>query len=226
MENPALNARLILSEDGSHTLRVDELNENYHSHKGAIRESLHVFIEMGLYQFDKNKQIRILEVGFGTGLNALLTCLNNHNGEIEYHTLETNILPESLTSQLNYPKQLEDSRATQLFAAIHQSPWGQKFSITEHFHLFKWNLALQEIESIKPNPFDLIYYDAFAPHAQPELWTADIWKLIASHLKPSGILVTYCAKGQVRRDMQAAGLIVERLQGPPGKREMIRATKQ
>jgi len=226
MEKPALNARLILSEDGSHTLRVDELNENYHSHKGAIRESLHVFIEMGLYQFDKNQRISVLEVGFGTGLNALLTCLSNHCGEIEYHTLETNILPESLTSQLNYPDLIEDSRAAQVFAAIHQSPWDQKSSITENFHLFKWNLAVQEIGSIKPKPFDLIYYDAFAPHAQPELWTADIWKLIASVLKSGGTLVTYCAKGQVRRDMQTAGLMVERLQGPPGKREMLRATKQ
>lgn len=226
MENPALNARLILSEDGSHTLRVDELNENYHSHKGAIRESLHVFIEMGLYQFDKNEQISILEVGFGTGLNALLTCLSNHCGAIEYCTLETNILPETLTAQLNYPDQIEDSRAAQLFKAMHQAPWNQKSNITEHFNLYKLNLAVQEIESIKLNPFDLIYYDAFAPHAQPELWTADIWKLIESLLKLGGILVTYCAKGQVRRDMQAAGLIVERLQGPPGKREMIRATKQ
>jgi tRNA U34 5-methylaminomethyl-2-thiouridine-forming methyltransferase MnmC len=222
MEKGTLKFDLIESGDGSHTLRVEALKEHYHSHKGAMQESMHVFIKMGLGQLPARQEIAILEVGFGTGLNALLTCLKG-TASVQYTALETNPLPRELVSRLNYPQLTGDDRASDLFLALHDAPWNASVEITAGFNLEKLTAPIETFTSHKQ--FDLVYYDAFAPHAQPELWTPAIWKRLIGLMNPGGVLVTYCAKGQVRRDMQSAGFQVERLEGPPGKREMLRAQK-
>lgn len=223
METDPLKPEIIESADGSHTLRVESLNENYHSHKGALTESLHVFLKMGLALFSEKESIQLLEVGFGTGLNAMLTALDSKRKGVHYTSLETYPLSWEMVSKLNYAQLANDSKAEHIFEKMHTTPWGEFAEITEGFSLRKVQTALQDFES--DTQFDLVYYDAFAPHAQPELWEPVIWKKLFEMMSVGGVLVTYCAKGQVRRDMQAAGFTVERLEGPPGKREMIRATK-
>jgi len=222
MEDDALKPKLVESWDGSHTLRVESLNEYYHSHKGALRESQHVFLQMGLHELMERQRIRILEVGFGTGLNALLTALSD-GPEIHYLTLETYPLSMELVEQLNYPDLVQDPRASTLFKQLHESPWEESVSLTDRFTLKKRKCPIQDLRDIEK--VDLVYYDAFAPHAQPELWEPSIWTQLFDQMNSDGYLVTYCAKGQVRRDMIAAGFEVERLEGPPGKREMLRAKK-
>lgn len=214
---------IVTSDDGSHTLQVAALKEHYHSHKGALRESMHVFIETGLRQFSGNGVIHLLEVGFGTGLNALLTMLHRGQMNISYTGLEAFPLARSITDRLNYPTMTGDDRAPALFSAVHDAPWGEPVEIIPGFWLLKKEQRFQDFETTQV--FDLVYFDAFAPHAQPELWEQPVWEKLHAMMCPGGVLVTYCAKGQVRRDMQAAGFTVERLAGPPGKREMIRARK-
>jgi tRNA U34 5-methylaminomethyl-2-thiouridine-forming methyltransferase MnmC len=223
MEEDKLKPEIIESADGSHTLRVESLNENYHSHKGALTESLHVFLKMGLALFSEKESIQLLEVGFGTGLNAMLTALDKDRKHVNYTSLETYPLSWEMVSKLNYAKLSNDSKAERVFEKMHTTPWGEFAEITEGFSLRKVKSGLQVFQS--DIHFDLVYYDAFAPHAQPELWEPVIWQKLFEMMIVGGVLVTYCAKGQVRRDMQAAGFKVERLEGPPGKREMIRATK-
>ena len=165
---------------------------------------------------------RLLEVGFGTGLNALLAMrwAEEHQVHVHFTTLETNALSIELAEQLNYASS-EQERSD--FLNMHAAPWNQDVVITPHFTLHK---ALREVQSeVSDSQYDVIFFDAFGPPTQPEMWTADIFRRMFSALKPGGILVTYCAKGQVRRDMQSVGFTVERLPGPPGKREMLRATK-
>ena len=223
MESGQLNPELIISEDGSHTLRVNELKEHYHSHKGALSESMHVFIDHGFKAVSVAGELRILEVGFGTGLNALLTVLHAEGKPVYYHALEPFPLDKDLIESLNYPDQLEHSDARQVFQSLHDAPWEQAIQVTHRFVLQKLSIPMQKYRSnVK---YHLVYYDAFAPHAQPELWEPDIWKHVYGMLQPGGVLVTYCAKGQVKRDMRAAGFEVERLPGPPGKREMTRAIR-
>lgn len=223
MEKRELKTELVESGDGSHTLKVEELKEHYHSHKGALQESLYVFIEKGLREFDQADHVSILEVGFGTGLNALLTALDQKRPSVKYCSLETFPLKWELASQLNYPKLIQDESAEKVFEDMHLAAWNSEVSLMDGFVLQKLNNSLQEFGT--DLKFDLVYYDAFAPHAQPELWEPAIWEKLFNIMNNGGVLVTYCAKGQVRRDMQAAGFKVERLDGPPGKREMIRARK-
>lgn len=214
---------IVTSADGSHTLHVAELKEHYHSHKGALQESLYVFIEMGLHRFPENADLKLLEVGFGTGLNTLLTVLKRMNRSVEYTGLEAFPLSKEMTGQLNYPSLLGDQRAAGLYEQVHQTPWDQPVALEPGFVLCKRQAELQTFET--GQTFDLIYFDAFAPHAQPELWEPVIWQKLYAMMSSGGVLVTYCAKGQVRRDMQSVGFRTERLPGPPGKREMLRATK-
>ena len=223
MEKRELKPELVESGDGSHTVKVEELKEHYHSHKGAIQESRYVFLAKGLREFDAASNVSILEVGFGTGLNALLTCLDQKRPNTNYHSLETFPLKWELLSQLNYPELVDDSRAKLLFEEMHLAEWDAEFELIEKFSMKKIHESLQRFNT--EMKYDLIYYDAFAPHAQPDLWEPLIWKKLFELMKVDGVLVTYCAKGQVRRDMQAAGFTVERLEGPPGKREMLRARK-
>ena len=223
MEAGKLKIELVTSEDGSHTLRIPELKEHYHSHKGALRECEHVFIKMGLEYLQENNEIRLLEVGFGTGLNALVTALRKGSQTIYYTGLEPIPLHSEIIEKLNYSTLLDNNEAHQVFQKLHHSSWNTPTEIVAGFHLEKREQKLEEFKPI--HPFDLVYYDAFAPHAQPELWVPSIWEQLYDQMIPGGILVTYCAKGQVRRDMQVAGFTVERLPGPPGKREMLRAIR-
>lgn len=221
---------LITTEDGSHSLFVQELNEHYHSTHGAIQESRHVFIEAGLkYVVQQNplKPVHILEIGFGTGLNALLTLVEAEklNVNVHYTALEAFPVEPALVAQLNYANQLNENTdtATQLFHQLHEAPWEQDVQISAHFTLHKIKNTLQDV-ALTDSVFNLIYFDAFGPPVQPEMWTEAIFQKIADAMEKGGILVTYCAKGEVKRNMKKAGFGIERLQGPPGKREMTRGS--
>jgi tRNA U34 5-methylaminomethyl-2-thiouridine-forming methyltransferase MnmC len=212
---------LKLSEDGSHTLYVPELDEHYHSVYGARTESMHVFIDTGLEHITK-KNIRILEIGFGTGLNALLTALHKGEKIIEYHSLEKYPLNPGLENILQFAEK-EDNETKAVFNKIHKADWNKPADIIPGFKLLKLEADLLTYEFTKK--YDLIYFDAFAPDVQPELWTIDIFRKLYNTMNPAAVLTTYSAKGTVRRALQSAGFSVERLPGPPGKREMLRAVK-
>lgn len=216
--------KLQISSDGSHTVFSDAFNETYHSVNGAVTESRHVFIEAGLRKIEK-RYIHILEVGFGTGLNALLTMIEAEKRDliIHYDTLELYPVGEDIYTALNYPKTLGLAKE-ELFKLMHTSAWEEKVAITKHFSINKHNVDLRSF--VYPvDTFDVVYFDAFSPVVQPELWEQEVFNAIYRSVSIGGILTTYCAKGEVRRSMQRAGFIVERLPGPPGKREMLRAMR-
>lgn len=213
---------IITTADGSSSLYNKELNETYHSSHGAIQESLLVFVANGLNYF-KNETISILEVGFGTGLNTFLTLLNCNKKTIYYTALETFPLLPDVIKQLNYANLVNEAQAIPLFQKIHECEWEKTCSITDKFTLLKSNIKVQNICYVQQ--FDLIYYDAFGPIAQPDMWTIAIFEKLFLALKPNGILVTYCAKGEVKRMLKTVGFKVESLPGPPGKREITRALK-
>lgn len=221
------------TEDGSATLFVPELNEHYHSTKGARTESQHIFIDMGL-KASAAPSPHILEIGFGTGLNAWLTlkeaeesCRDVHYTGVELYPLEWQTI-----EQLNYvpnDKQItvnnEQQTAIGLFKQLHTSPWEEDVRLTPHFTLRKVQEDINKWK-VEGSRFNLVYFDAFAPEKQPEMWSQELFNRIYVLLAKDGILTTYCAKGVVRRMLQAAGFLVERLPGPPGgKREILRARK-
>ncbi len=220
--------KVIRTEDGSNSLLNVDLNETYHSIHGAIQESQHVFIESGLNYFIRNSQqkaISILEVGFGTALNSLLTALvaDKLKLKIEYETVEAFPLPVEIIAQLDYPEKLNSVDARTIFNNLHQSKWNNLQIISSNFNLLKRELKIQEAE-FEMEKFDLIYFDAFAPSKQPEMWEQSILKKVTEAMKPQAVFVTYSAKGQLKRDLVSLGLLVEKIPGPQGKREMIRAT--
>ena len=217
-----MDRNLFLTEDGSHSLKVNKLDETYHSKFGAIRESTHIFITNALLQCSK-KHIRILEMGFGTGLNAFLSLLTAREKkvEIEYCSIEKYPLLSHEYTLLNFPDVLGESR--ELFLKLHESEWDSQNCITPGFKLKKIKADCRDISL--ESGFDLVFYDAFAPDIQPGLWEYDLLLRFYNALNTSGIFVTYSAKGEVRRSLIACGFTVERLKGPPGKREMIRAIK-
>jgi tRNA U34 5-methylaminomethyl-2-thiouridine-forming methyltransferase MnmC len=219
-----VNPEIKVTADGSHTLYVPSLNEHYHSHFGAITESKHIFIDAGLASLSGDT-VSILEVGFGTGLNALLTAI--HAGEyktrISYTTLEKYPLDPSIVRQLNYGL-LAGRKGQQLFDAIHDAPWGTLVNITEWFSL---NKTITDLTTEDPRGlFDLIYYDAFGPDKQPDMWTIEVMRKIAAVSRPGTVLVTYSAKGKLKRILRELGFKVTLLPGPPGKRVITRAVKQ
>ena len=221
-----MKLEIITTADGSHTLFVPELNEHYHSTYGAIQESRHIFIEAGFKQIIINQPvIRILEVGFGTGLNAFLSLLEaDKSGKtIHYTAIEPFPLEPAIIKLLNYPELLGASTAS-LFKMLHEAVWNREMQITDHFVLYK---VLHDLKNIKLQSsfFDVVYFDAFGPEVQPELWTEEIFRKIFSSIKKKGILVTYSAKGSVRRALKNAGFTMEKLAGPAGKREITRAIK-
>lgn len=209
--------------DGSHTLFIPEMDEHYHSVNGAVQESRHVFIEAGLHHLAK-KEITVFEIGFGTGLNALLTLLDaeENNRVVNYYSIELYPLEPELVQALNYGKVVCPEKK-ELFDALHAAAWNETAGITDHFVLHK--IQGDNNSSELPGGIDLVYFDAFAPDKQPEMWNQDIFNRLYAHMADGGILTTYCAKGVVRRMMQEAGYSVERIPGPPGKREMLRAIK-
>ena len=222
------HAEIILTEDGSHTLYVPELKEHFHSTFGAIAESRHVFIEAGFRQALKNNddEINILEVGFGTGLNALLTMLETKlkGHSVKYTALETFPLPQQLWSKLNYPEQIGDKKAKEIFQLLHQCDWNLEKEIIPGFFITKVEKSLEDYEAAGML-YDLIYFDAFAPDVQAELWTDEIFRKVSRMTAKDGILVTYSCKGSVRRAIKTAGFAVEKIPGPKGKREMVRGVK-
>ena len=219
-----MKRKIITTADGSKTIQIEDWNEQYHSIHGAIQEAYHVFIKHGLSLFH-DQQLSILEIGFGTGLNALITLVESEKLglDIAYKGIEAYpVLPDEL-EQLDYSGALEVKDFEQHFFNMHQTSWEQSHSILAHFELIKQQIDFREISDV--DLFDLIYFDAFGARVQPELWTEEVFAIMYKALKKDGVLVTYSAKGSVRRAMQAVGFVVERLPGPPGKREMLRALK-
>ncbi|NOY37162.1 MAG: tRNA (5-methylaminomethyl-2-thiouridine)(34)-methyltransferase MnmD [Chlorobi bacterium] len=214
--------RIISTAEGSHTLFRPDIREVYHSRHGAVRESMHVFIQQGYKQLQKDP-VYIFEAGFGTGLNALLTCMEAIHTEIHtvYDAIELYPLEWQLLNKLNYPDILNDTG--KLFYKIHQAPWDKESVISPWFALRKIQENLRTF--LPDRNYDLIYFDAFAPEIQPEVWDPQVFITLAGSLNPGGILVTYSAKSSIRKAMQSAGLVTECLPGPPGKREMTRARK-
>lgn len=219
MKSPKV--RLITTEDGSKSLFNELLNETYHSTKGAIGESQHVFIEQG-FIFLNSTSISILEVGFGTGLNVFLTLNTARETKktVNYQTLEPFPISEEVVQQLNYAV---DSNNQELFNQLHTCEWEIKHFLTEGFSLTKYCSTLEDYTT--GHTFDLIYFDAFAPSKQPEVWSLSNLKKCYLLLNEGGVLVTYCAQGQFKRDLVAAGFTVEVLPGALGKKEMVRARK-
>lgn len=218
-----INRELQLTADGSHTLFIPEMDEHYHSVNGAVQESRHVFIEAGLHQLQK-KEINVFEIGFGTGLNALLTLLDSDmNGlSVRYYSMERYPLPVELVKSLNYGE-LVCAEQKDLFLTLHAVPWDTPVQITDHFTLCKIQGDSNLLDF--PDSVDLVYFDAFAPDKQPEMWNQEVFGKLYTTMNKGGVLTTYCAKGVVRRMMKEAGFSVERIPGPPGKREMLRAIK-
>lgn len=219
-----MKRKIITTADGSKTIQIEEWNEQYHSKHGAIQEAYHVFIKHGLTLFNSS-EIAILEIGFGTGLNALITTLEapKHKLAIRYTGIEAYPVAAEEVSQLNYIEQLNAPQAKVDFEKMHMAPWETRVEILPNFTLHKKQQDFLEIKA--ENMYNLIYFDAFGARVQPELWTETIFAIMYKALQSNGVLVTYAAKGSVRRAMLAVGFAVERLPGPPGKREMLRATK-
>lgn len=219
-----MKREIITTADGSKTIQLVDWNEQYHSKHGAIQEAYHVFIKSGLELFE-NQNVALLEIGFGTGLNAIITHLEALKLKLDIHYTGVEAYPISAEEikELEYCAALDEPTLVADFQKMHASPWGKDTVITESFTLHKQQKSFAEINEV--NVFDLIYFDAFGARVQPELWTEAIFKIMFASLKKEGVLVTYSAKGSVRRAMQAVGFEVERLPGPPGKREMLRARK-
>ena len=237
-----MQRKIITTADGSKTIQIEEWNEQYHSVHGAIQEANHVYIKHGLlFCFDGDttlkesfhttdispmpSSISILEIGFGTGLNAFLTLLlaEEHQRQIHYVGVEAFPISSDEMEALNYTEQLQVSEKNVFFRKMHEAAWEEEVRITPCFNLKKEQKLFKDITD--KNQFDLIYFDAFGARVQPELWTESIFKIMFDALKVNGVLVTYAAKGSVRRAMQTVGFLVEKLPGPPGKREMLRARK-
>jgi len=216
---------LILSQDGSHTVVSAKFGVSYHSKYGAIQETQTVFIDAGLkfVQDSGTQNISILEMGFGTGLNALMTYLQaKPECQIDYHTLEAYPLSQEQYSILNYPEVLDlDTSSKDAFFKMHNANTNESVNLKGNFSFTKYLTRLEDFSTDKR--FDLVYYDAFAPSAQEELWTEEIMAKIAGWCNPGAVLVTYCAKGSFKRALRGAGFTVEALDGPVGKREMTRA---
>lgn len=214
------------SSDGSDTLFVPELDEHFHSVNGALTEALHVYLQQGFLCSHGEEERRVLEVGFGTGLNGLVTLLEAHRRAIptRYYAIEKYPLSPVLLRQLNYPGVLGEGSG-EWFRAITEAPWGRPIRLSPLFELtlLKEDFITSALEGIPR--VNVVYYDAFAPGKQPEMWNEALFRKLYGRMAPGGVLVTYCAQGNVRRAMASAGLRMERLPGPPGKREMLRGIK-
>jgi len=214
---------IIETSDGSHTIYVPELDEHYHSIHGAVQESTFIFIRNG-FDISDADPLCILEIGFGTGLNALLTAIHGltERRDIFYTTIEKYPLGGEIIESLNHHR-FAGAEGKEIFNRIHAAEWNAMINICPNFSIKKIRTDLTEKRP--EGIFDLIYFDAFGPDKQPEMWTPEIFRSIAEVTRPNGILVTYSAKGEVKRNLKACGFDVNLLPGPPGKRQMIRAVK-
>lgn len=218
--------KIFETADGSHSIYSEQFGVSYHSKYGAIQETQHVFIDAGLrLKAILQSKIDILDIGFGTGLNALMTCLEAKRRNLTVHYTAVEAFPISLeiAQSLNYGEALNDDAVNDVFMKMHEANWGETIQITEHFIFTKLEKKFQDLTF--QSAYDIIYFDAFAPSAQPELWQTPVLKIMYDALRPTGVLTTYCAKGEVKRTMKSIGFKIERLPGPPGKREMTRAVK-
>ncbi len=217
-----MRREIITTSDGSTSIRLPDWDEQYHSKHGAIQEARHVFIQNGLALF-KNQSIRILEIGFGTGLNALITFqeARQYHLNVDYVGVEAYPIDDAEILAMNYASELKIDPC--FFELMHRSSWHEPHSIANHFQLTKRQQLFSEIDDIAD--FDLIYFDAFGYRVQPELWSEEIFKSMYRALKPGGLLVTYAARSVIKKNMVSAGFTVSKLPGPPGKREMFRAVK-
>lgn len=223
-----MKRKIISTSDGSSTIYLPDWDEHYHSKHGAIQEAKHVFINKALEFFiaeNNPSEISILEIGFGTGLNAFLTLLyaEKHQINIKYTAVEAFPVKGDELEQLNYVSQLNADEKKSLFKELHSCEWNVSRSITPYFSIKKQQKEFSEISD--ESVFNIVYFDAFGPRVQPELWTTKIFKLMYNALISKGVLTTYCAQGAARRNMIESGFDIEKLEGPPGKREMLRALK-
>ncbi|MGL5112308.1 MAG: tRNA (5-methylaminomethyl-2-thiouridine)(34)-methyltransferase MnmD [Flavobacterium sp.] len=215
---------IIQTLDGSTTIQIEDWEECYHSKHGAIQEAKHVFIKNGLALFP-SQEIAILEIGFGTGLNAFITFLEGKKNaqKIDYVGVEAYPISEAELAGMNYVEALEATEYQSIFETLHQCDWELRTKLDEAFYMTKRQQFFESIDDV--DQFDLIYFDAFGFRVQPELWSTAIFQKMYAALKNNGVLVTYAARGVVKRSMIEVGFTVEKLAGPPGKREMFRATK-
>ncbi len=222
-----MKREIVITEDGSSSLYVEEIQEHFHSHFGAIQEAQHIFIHYGFCEKMKSelKQISILEIGFGTGLNCFLTILESEKDSISvyYEGVEKYPLSETEYKQLNYSTLL-DSNKHPLFLNLHETPWNQLTKISHGFELCKRECSFLTT-SFDLNKFDLVYFDPFSPDKQPEMWEFSVIKKVYDSMKNGAILLTYCTKGIVKRTLKEVGFSIEKIPGPIGKREILRATK-
>ena len=220
-----MKREIIVTKDGSTTIYFPDINETYHSKFGAIIESNHVFIDMGLKLFSDKPEVSILEIGFGTGLNALLTIIESSKNKQNIFYTGVDAYPVALTEiqQLNFVSELNNQIEQELFDKMHTSNWDEQIKLTDHFNLTKKEQFFQQIDD--QNVFDLIYFDAFGYRIEPELWSKTIFEKMYRALKPNGVLVTYACRSSIKLDMISIGFKVEKLPGAPGKREMLRASK-
>ena len=225
-----MQRKIITTADGSKTIQIADWNEQYHSVHGAIQEANYVYLFQGFEHFYEhcsssgNKSINILEIGFGTGLNAILTLekARSLGTRVDYVGIEAFPVPNSELSQLDYPKALDFPADN--FTKLHSCSWEEKHQIEDYFFLTKQQKFFKDIDD--ENTYDIIYFDAFGARVQPELWTEEIFEIMFIALKPEGVLTTYSSKGSVKRALTAVGFEIERLKGPPGKRHMLRAIKR
>lgn len=219
-----MERQVTITADGSTTIHLTDLNEQYHSKHGAIQEAVHVFITNGFLS-GQRKETSILEIGFGTGLNALLTCMFAEKEQrfVDYTGVEAYPISDKEVAAMNFASQLGQDDQHAVFLSMHTAKWEEKVVISSNFSLTKRKERIEDISDL--NQYDLIYFDAFGFRVQPELWTSDIFLIMYKALKAEGTLVTYAAAGVIRRNMIEAGFMVEKLPGPPGKREMLRASK-
>jgi len=219
-----MKREIIITDDGSTTIRIPEWDENYHSTHGAIQEAKHVFIKNGLDLFQNQDSISILEIGFGTGLNAFITFLETVNKEkVNYVGVEAYPISQEEIAQMNYVSELQATQYKEVFSTMHSCSWEQNQFISNNFHLTKRQQFFQDIED--KNKYDLIYFDAFGFPLQPELWSEEIFKKMYDALLPKGTLVTYACRSTIKNAMLSVGFSIEKLPGAPGKREMLRAIK-
>lgn len=224
---PGQSPELKITGDGSHTLFVPRLNEHYHSVFGAIAESRHIFLGAGFNYICRTPEpIRVLEIGLGTGLNAWLTLIESESllCRVDYTAIELYPLQEEIYSRLNFPEMPDKSAYRELFLHIHEIPWNIPAQLSRNFSLLKINTSMEEYQPLQDS-FDLVYFDAFGPDVQPEMWTKAVFIKMAYGLRKGGILVTYSTKGSVKRNLLEAGFSIEKLPGPQGKREILRAIR-
>ena len=219
-----MKREIIITDDGSTTIRIPDWDENYHSTHGAIQEAKHVFIKNGLDLFQKQDSISILEIGFGTGLNAFITFLETLNKEkVNYVGVEAYPISTEEIAQMNYVTELQATQYQAVFDKMHSCDWESQQNITDNFILTKRKQFFQDIAD--KEQYDLIYFDAFGFPLQPELWSEAIFKKMYDAILPKGTLVTYACRSSIKNAMLSVGFSIEKLPGAPGKREMLRATK-